>query len=67
MATYLYNCEACGNQEEVTHSMFDTPVIYCDACLATFPMKRMITAEYSGASMKTGENNLSDWEETKFR
>ena len=65
MATYLYKCPDCGAEEEVIHGMMAHPIIVCDSCLTH--KERVLSAKYTGMTRKTGDNKLSDWEETKFR
>lgn len=63
MPTYLYAC-SCGKEKEMWHSMSEDPIVMCECHKA---MHRKITAEYSGVSRKTGDGDLSDWEQTKYR
>lgn len=64
MATYLYACE-CGHQREERHGMNEYPDVVCYLCKKN--MSKKITSEYSGMSRKTGDDNMTSWEETKFR
>ena len=32
MPTYLYECKECGNPQELTHKMKDSPEIICKEC-----------------------------------
>ncbi|MGD9382192.1 MAG: zinc ribbon domain-containing protein [Candidatus Thorarchaeota archaeon] len=65
MATYEYICDACGLIREVKHSMTLTPEIACNSCGNI--MHKHLTAKTTGVTRKTGDKQLSDWEEVKMR
>lgn len=64
MATYDYKCTGCGLVEEVVHGMNETPDVHCPCghkCV------KHLTPESTGMTRKTGDDDLTDWEEVKYR
>lgn len=44
---YLYKCDTCEEEREVSHGMNEQPVVVCEHCLLNFgesKMRRKITA-----------------------
>jgi len=41
MPRYDYKCPECPQTEEVTHSIYEAPVVTCPKCITT--MKRVIS------------------------
>jgi predicted nucleic acid-binding Zn ribbon protein len=61
MAVYLYACtsETCDHEEEVKHSMKDSPDIHCKKCDTI--MKRKLSAGYTGVSCKYFPGNNAEY------
>lgn len=44
MPTYAYKCQLCGNVEEITHSMLDSPEVICKTCKVQMNRKPQVGA-----------------------
>ena len=63
MATYLYHCQADGNEVEVKHGMNEEPEITCEVCEG--PMQKKLTPQFVGVVDKFFDGN--NHEDTLYR
>lgn len=49
MPTYVYRCEQCGDEDEITHGFDDTPTLTCLACASAPLVKVLGRGLYIGA------------------
>jgi len=64
MPRYDYRCTACGEVEELIHSMSESPVYFCSKCRA--PMERQFTPNIGGFIIKGGTPAMH-WKEKRQR
>jgi len=66
MPTYDYRCGACGNTQEIVHSIKTDPILNCELCASKDPLKRMISGNGGGFVVK-GDSSVKLWKESRVR
>jgi putative FmdB family regulatory protein len=69
MPLYVYRCEACGEEEDVTHGFNDTPTLSCLACAAAPLVKVLGRGMFIGAGalpnkrhgVRAADQRESEW------